>query len=45
MRAFNERARAVYSKVGYQEEGVCSEATFDDGRFHDEVFISATARD
>ncbi|MBT2504219.1 GNAT family N-acetyltransferase [Curtobacterium sp. ISL-83] len=43
--AFNERARAVYGKVGYREEGVRREATFHDGHFHDEVIMSALARD
>jgi len=43
--AFNDRARAVYRKVGYVEEGVRREAVFHDGRFHDEVIMSALARD
>ncbi|WP_022906276.1 GNAT family N-acetyltransferase [Curtobacterium sp. B18] len=43
--AFNDRARAVYAKVGYHVEGVRREATFHDGRFHDEVIMSALARD
>lgn len=42
---FNDRARAVYGKVGYQEEGVRREATFHDGRFHDDVIMSVLARD
>lgn len=42
---FNEPARAVYSKVGYQPEGMRREATFHDGQFHDEVIMSALARD
>jgi RimJ/RimL family protein N-acetyltransferase len=43
--AFNDRARAVYGKVGYREEGVRREATFHDGRFSDEVLLSVLARD
>lgn len=43
--AFNDRARAVYRKVGYHDEGVRREAVFHDGRFHDEVIMSALARD
>jgi RimJ/RimL family protein N-acetyltransferase len=43
--AFNDRARAVYAKTGYRVEGVRREATFHDGRFHDEVIMSALARD
>ncbi len=43
--AFNDRARAVYRKVGYVEEGVRREAVFHDGRFHDEVIMSALACD
>lgn len=43
--AFNERARAVYRKIGYLEEGVRREAIFHDGCFHDEVLMSALARD
>ncbi len=43
--AFNDRARAVYRKAGYVEEGVRREAVFHDGRFHDEVIMSALARD
>lgn len=42
---FNDRARAVYGKLGYQEEGVRRDATFHDGRFHDEVIMSALARE
>jgi RimJ/RimL family protein N-acetyltransferase len=43
--AFNDRARAVYGRVGYQEEGVRREATFHDGRFSDEVLMAVLARD
>lgn len=43
--AFNDRARAVYAKTGYRVEGVRREATFHDGHFHDEVIMSALARD
>lgn len=43
--AFNDRARAVYARTGYQIEGVRREATFHDGHFHDEVIMSALARD
>jgi RimJ/RimL family protein N-acetyltransferase len=43
--AFNDRARAVYRAVGYQEEGVRRDATFHDGRFHDEVGMSVLARE
>lgn len=43
--AFNDRARAVYAKTGYQVEGVRREATYHDGHFHDEVIMSALARD
>ena len=32
-------------KVGYHDEGVRREAVFHDGRFHDEVIMSALARD
>jgi RimJ/RimL family protein N-acetyltransferase len=43
--AFNQRARAVYRKIGYREEGVRRETVFHDGRFHDQVIMSALARD
>lgn len=43
--AFNDRARAVYAKTGYQVEGVRREAIFHDGHFHDQVIMSALARD
>lgn len=45
MHAFNDRARTVYARTGYQFEGVRREATFHDGHFHDEVIMSALARD
>ncbi|WP_260855855.1 GNAT family N-acetyltransferase [Curtobacterium sp. 9128] len=43
--AFNDRARAVYRRVGYREEGVRRDAVFHDGRFHDEVVMAALARE
>jgi RimJ/RimL family protein N-acetyltransferase len=43
--AFNDRARAVYGRVGYVEEGVRRDATFHDGLFHDEVVMSVLARE
>lgn len=35
--AFNNRALAVYEKVGFREEGRRREVVFHDGAFHDEV--------
>jgi RimJ/RimL family protein N-acetyltransferase len=43
--AFNARARAVYRKVGFVEEGVAREALFHDGAFHDEVRMAVLARE
>jgi RimJ/RimL family protein N-acetyltransferase len=43
--AFNDRARAVYRRVGYREEGVRREVLFHDGGFHDQVIMSALARE
>ncbi|WP_317135572.1 GNAT family N-acetyltransferase [Nonomuraea phyllanthi] len=38
--AFNERARHVYKKVGFVEEGVRRDALLWDGERHDEVLMS-----
>ncbi|WP_043630140.1 GNAT family N-acetyltransferase [Nonomuraea candida] len=38
--AFNERARHVYKKVGFVEEGVERDALLWDGRWHDAVLMS-----
>ncbi len=43
--AYNERARAVYRKIGYREEGVRREVAFHAGVFHDEVVMSLLARE
>lgn len=43
--AFNDRARAVYARVGYRVEGVRRDATFHDGHFHDEVLMAVLARE
>ena len=32
---FNERARRAYEKVGFVHEGICREALFRDGAYHD----------
>lgn len=41
--AVNERARNVYRRVGYVEEGVRRDSVFHDGCFHDQVILSALA--
>ena len=41
--AFNARARAVYRRVGFVEEGIRRDATFHSGRFHDEIIMSVLA--
>ncbi|MFG1704755.1 GNAT family N-acetyltransferase [Nonomuraea sp. M3C6] len=38
--AFNERARHVYKKVGFVEEGVQRDALLWDGEWHDELIMS-----
>jgi RimJ/RimL family protein N-acetyltransferase len=38
--SFNERARHVYKKVGFVEEGVLRDALFWDGEWHDSVVMS-----
>lgn len=43
--AFNARARAVYSKVGFVEEGIRRQSTFHDGQFHDAVIMAALAEE
>jgi RimJ/RimL family protein N-acetyltransferase len=43
--AFNERALRTYSKAGFVEEGRHRDAVFHDGRWHDEVLMSALATD
>lgn len=43
--AFNARARVVYSKVGFVEEGVRRQSTFHEGQFHDEVIMAALAEE
>ncbi|MGO3151151.1 MAG: GNAT family N-acetyltransferase [Galactobacter sp.] len=43
--AFNTPAHHVYRKVGYQVDGVRRDATFHDGRFHDEIIMSALSRE
>jgi len=42
---FNERAAAVYEKVGFIREGVQREALFWDGVFHDAITMSILRRD
>jgi len=42
---FNERAAAVYEKVGFVREGVQREALFWDGMFHDAITMSILRRD
>ena len=43
--AYNERARAVYRKVGYVEEGTRRGVAFHDGEFHDEVIMAVLAEE
>jgi RimJ/RimL family protein N-acetyltransferase len=43
--AFNERAVRTYLKAGFVEEGRRRDAVFHDGRWHDEVLMSALATD
>lgn len=38
--AFNSRARSVYRKAGYVEEGIRRQAVFHDGAFQDQVIMS-----
>lgn len=38
--AFNSRARHVYEKIGFREEGVRRDALYWDGQFHDAVMMS-----
>ena len=38
--AGNERARHVYKKVGFQEEGILREVLFKNGRYIDDVIMS-----
>ena len=37
--AFNERARRLYAKTGFEEEGVLREAIYRDGRYWDEIVM------
>ncbi len=41
----NDRARKVYRRCGFVEEGVLREAYFQDGRFHSAVVMSVLARE
>lgn len=43
--AFNTRGRAVYSTLGYREEGVRREVVLHGGRFEDEVIMSLLAHE
>jgi RimJ/RimL family protein N-acetyltransferase len=43
--AFNTRARAVYRKAGFVEEGVRRQAVFHDGVFHDHVIMAVLAQE
>ncbi|MET9245161.1 GNAT family protein [Nonomuraea sp. NPDC003709] len=43
--AFNERARHVYKKVGFVEEGVERDALLWDGEWHDAVLMSVLRRE
>lgn len=40
---YNERARAVYRKLGYTEEGTRRAVAFHHGEFHDEVIMAVLA--
>jgi len=40
VQAENARARHVYAKLGFREEGVRREAVFKGGRYHDMVLMS-----
>jgi RimJ/RimL family protein N-acetyltransferase len=42
---FNERAAAVYEKVGFVREGVQREALLWAGEFHDAITMSILRRD
>lgn len=41
--AFNDRAIASYTKVGFREEGRRRENVFHDGRWHDELLMGLLA--
>ena len=43
--AYNERARAVYRKLGYTEEGTRRAVAFHHGEFLDEVIMSVLAEE
>ncbi|WP_049572851.1 GNAT family N-acetyltransferase [Nonomuraea sp. SBT364] len=43
--AFNERARHVYKKIGFVEEGVLRDALRWDGEWHDSVVMSVLRRE
>ena len=38
--SFNERARRVYAKLGFTQEGTLRESYFRDGQFHDTLVMS-----
>ncbi|RLZ02364.1 GNAT family N-acetyltransferase [Kocuria tytonicola] len=43
--AYNERARAVYRKLGHVEEGTRRDIAFHGGEFHDEVIMAVLAEE
>lgn len=43
--SFNDRARVVYRKIGYREEGARRDVVFRAGRYHDEVIMGMLARE
>jgi RimJ/RimL family protein N-acetyltransferase len=43
--AFNPRAKAVYERVGFRQEGVLRDALWWDGRFHDTIVMSIVRTD
>lgn len=43
--AYNERAIRTYRKAGFVEEGRLRDAVFHDGRWHDQLVMSAIATD
>ncbi len=43
--AFNDRAKAMYNKVGFQQVGKLRKSVFRDGRYHDELIMDILSED